>query len=195
MSRILLASSSAYRRKQLLQLGLQFTTEAPNIDETAGPNETPLELAKRLSQEKAMHLSKRFPDHIIIGSDQTAECDQRLLSKAGTMENARDQLIHCQGKDALFYTGICIYEPRTDTILSDVVETLVSFRELDTEEIDHYLERERPLDCAGSFKVEGLGIALFEAVKSDDPSALVGLPLITVCRFLRQLGHNPVITI
>ncbi|WP_188151206.1 Maf family protein [Teredinibacter waterburyi] len=196
--KIILASSSPYRKLQLEQLGISFSCEPADIDETPRPNETCGVLAQRLSRDKALEIAKR-PEHancIIIGSDQTAECDGMQLSKPGTTDRAIAQLCHSQGKEVTFHTGLCVlrtpelqtHDDANTQMLCDVIQTRVRFRALTLWQIHRYIELENPLDCAGSFKCEGLGISLFESICSDDPSALIGLPLIALNLFLFQLG-------
>lgn len=184
---LLLASTSKYRAERLRTLGLSFTQAAPHCDETPQTGETPLELAQRLAVTKAQSLVGDFPDHVIIGSDQTAAApDGSLLTKPGTFERACAQLQACSGQRVLFHSAVALVGK---TQVSWVVDTEVKFRRLSTEEIERYVTAEQPLDCAGSFKVEALGITLFDWVRSDDPNALVGLPLISLAQSLRELGY------
>ncbi|MDM3872144.1 Maf family nucleotide pyrophosphatase [Porticoccus sp. W117] len=188
MTEIALASSSPYRRQLLERLGLPFQCQSPQVDETPLAGESPTALAVRLSQSKARALAEPFPDHHIIGSDQVAECNGTILHKPGDFDAARQQLQQQSGNTVSFHTGLCLYNSASGESQTDVVTTTVHFRVLSNEEIERYLHREQPYDCAGSFKVEQLGVSLFEKVESSDPTALVGLPLIRLCEMLRQSG-------
>ncbi len=185
---LLLASGSPYRRALLERLELPFSWASPAVDETPLPGETPAELAGRLARAKALALSDRYADHLIIGSDQAAALDGRMLSKPGTFEAAQAQLRAASGRMVTFYTGLCLYDPRGDRASTAVEPFTVHFRQLQPDEIDRYLQREQPFDCAGSFKAEGLGITLFERLSGDDPNALTGLPLIRLVSLLRKAG-------
>ena len=185
---LILASSSRYRRELLERLGLPFEQLSPDIDESHIPNENPTQLAKRLSIAKAKKLAQKFHQHLIIGSDQTVECLNQTYNKPGNAISAAKQLSALSGNTAFFHTGICILDSASNRELSDVVSTKVVFRELDEATISRYLKQDQPYDCAGSFKAESLGIALFEAIYSDDPTALMGLPLIRLSQFLEQSG-------
>lgn len=185
-ARLVLASTSRYRRELLGRLGLAFETAAPGVDETAQAGETPRELARRLAREKARAVASRFPGSAVIGSDQAADLDGATLGKPGSAERAFAQLRACSGREVAFHTAVCVAAPGREIEFAD--RTLVQFRVLSDAEIARYLERERPFDCAGSFKSEGLGAALFEAVRNEDPTALIGLPLIALARALRELG-------
>lgn len=187
-SSIILASSSPYRRKQLEQLGLTFMCVNPEIDESPLPGELPKAMAMRLAIAKAAKVTLDHPNSLIIGSDQVAELDHRTLGKPLTSENARMQLKACSDNKVTFYTGVCISSATRS--LSEVVTTDVTFLPLSADVIDEYIEREQPLNCAGSFKCEGLGIALFESILSNDPTALIGLPLISVNRLLAGHGFH-----
>jgi MAF protein len=185
---LLLASSSPYRRALLQRLLLQFIWESPAIDETPLPGEQPEALVARLAEAKARALAEGHPGHLIIGSDQVAVLEGRILGKPGTPERARLQLGSASGKRVRFLTGLCLLDNRSGRA-STVVEPFdVRFRVLQPEQIERYLEREQPFDCAGSFKAEGLGIALFEALEGRDPTALVGLPLIALVDLLAAAG-------
>ncbi len=188
--RLVLASGSAYRTGQLSQLGLTFEAIRPNIDESPSPGEAPRATAARLSEAKARAVATLAPAAWLIGSDQTADCDGCLVGKPGSAERACAQLEQMSGKTVLFHSGLCLLSPAGQASVA-VVTTEVRFRTLGANEIAAYIRKEQPLDCAGSFKVEGLGISLFEAIRSDDPSALIGLPLIRLCALLRQAGLNP----
>ncbi|WP_105104572.1 Maf family protein [Microbulbifer pacificus] len=191
MRQLILASSSPYRRALLEKLGIPFECAAPYIKEEALPGESAAELASRLATEKALALTDQFPDALIIGSDQVAECLGQQLGKPGTVENAIAQLQLCSGKAVNFHTGLCLADTKTGTH-STVCETFrVHFRKLDTNEIRRYVELDRPLDCAGSFKAEGLGIALFEKMEGNDQNTLIGLPLIRLIDLLKQHQLDP----
>lgn len=185
---LVLASSSPYRAQLLHRLGVPFESAAPNIDETAGPQERPAELVERLARQKAAAVAGQHPQALIIGSDQVAECGGRILGKPGTAERARAQLAELSGQTVTFHTGLCLLDAATATEQSAVVPVTVHFRTLTAAQIADYVARERPLDCAGAFKSEGLGIALFEALEGSDPNALVGLPLIALCTMLSRAG-------
>ncbi|ROS00066.1 MAF protein [Sinobacterium caligoides] len=188
---LILASSSSYRQQQLTTLRLPFNCHSPNIDETPLPNERPIDLCRRLALEKAKASSKLFKNHLIIGSDQVAQCDNSLLCKPGTTENAIAQLQQCSGKAVAFYTGIALFNSKKNTYQLDVATFTVHFRELSTLEIENYIQTEKPLQCAGAFMVEGLGITLFERLEGADHNSLIGLPLIKLCNLLRNEGINP----
>ncbi len=186
MPKLLLASSSPYRRKLLEQLDIEFEWASPDVDESPLPNEQPIDLVARLARTKAQTLAAQYPNHWIVGSDQVACLDHRMLGKPGNIENARRQLRGCRGRRVEFLTGLCLFnaEERHSTTLVDPFA--VTFRELSDAQIDRYLIRETPFDCAGSFKVEGLGIALFEKLEGNDPNALIGLPLIQLVTLLKR---------
>ncbi|HET7651211.1 MAG TPA: Maf family nucleotide pyrophosphatase [Gammaproteobacteria bacterium] len=183
---IILASTSAFRRALLERLGLPFQSVAPEVDESRLAQESPEALAERLSLAKALAVAARHPDALVIGSDQVAALDDLILGKPGGYPQAMAQLAACSGREVVFHTGLCVITPADRQ--RHVDRTRVTFRTLSTEEIERYLKAEQPYQSAGSFKVEGLGISLFETVKSEDPTALIGLPLIALCRFLRQSG-------
>ncbi|PTN54464.1 Maf family protein [Stenotrophomonas panacihumi] len=186
MPRLILASTSPYRRELLTRLGLPFETARPETDETPAPGEAPPTLAARLARAKALALAT--PDAWVIGSDQVAELDGAPLGKPGTFAAAQAQLSSMSGRRVRFHTAVCVAGP--DGLHETVDLTEVHFRPLSAEEIDRYLHAESPLDCAGSFKCEGLGISLFEAIDNRDPTALVGLPLIATARLLREAGFR-----
>jgi septum formation protein len=185
---LVLASSSPYRRALLQRLGWHFVTATPAIDETPIPGEAPEALVRRLAEAKARRLAPDFPDAVIIGSDQMAVLDGVALGKPETEERAERQLRAASGRRVAFLTGLCVLDSRSG--LSDTIcePYAVHFRSLTDTEIRHYIRREQPLDCAGSFKSEGLGIALFERFEGDDPNALIGLPLIRLAAMLRGVG-------
>lgn len=187
--KLLLASSSPYRRQLLGRFGQPFECCAPNINEERQPHEDPVNLAERLSIAKAQAVAPHYPEHLIIGSDQTAVCGDVLYAKPGNLASATRQLAELSGKTALFHSGVCVLNSSTRTVSSAVVTTTVTFRTLREDTIKRYLEREQTLDCAGSFKAEGLGIALFDSICSEDPSALLGLPLIRLRELLEASGY------
>lgn len=188
MKKLVLASTSPYRAALLRRLGLPFVQFNPSIDETPGSGETGEHLVKRLSHAKAMAAQRSYPEAIIIGSDQAGVLGNALLNKPSTRAAARAQLRASSGRDAMFLTGLCVLDAATGENLLSVDVCRVLFRELDDAEIEDYIERENPLDCAGSFKVEGLGIALFRSVVMEDPTTLEGLPLIRLTSALRHFG-------
>lgn len=188
MSNLVLASSSPYRRALLERLGLPFVHAAPEVDEAVLPGETPVQLTLRLALGKARALAERFPDHLIIGSDQVLLLDGRPVSKPGHHTAAREQLRRCSGRTVEFTTSLCLLNSATGQHQLASEPFRVSFRELDEDSIERYLQREQPYDCAGSFKMEGLGISLFSALQGDDPHSLIGLPLIRLCEMLRNEG-------
>ena len=184
MKTLVLASTSPYRRELLERLGLPFETASPNVDETALTDETPEQLVKRLAKLKARAVAVDFPDALIIGSDQVAVLDNQILGKPGNHETDVQQLSNASGKKVLFITGLCLLSSATGKSQVSVDIFSVEFRQLSASQIENYLQREKPYDCAGSFKSEGLGISLFERMEGDDPNALIGLPLITLINML-----------
>ncbi len=187
--RLILASSSRYRQEMLGRLGLPFIAVSPDIDETALPNESPTALALRLSLAKAQAVIPAHPGALIIGSDQVATIDGAPIGKPGNFERAYAQLEQLSGQTVEFHSALCVSDGQRHEI-ADIV-TLCRFRVLTSDEITTYLRREQPYDTAGSAKAEGLGIALMESMRSDDPTAIIGLPLITLSRMLRSFGLNP----
>ncbi len=185
---LVLASSSPYRRALLERLRVPFASAAPDIDESRRPGEAPRALVRRLAQEKAAALAPAWPDALVIGSDQVAVNAGQVLGKPGSHAAAVRQLRSASGRSVEFPTAVCVLDTASGQALVDVVTTTVVFRALDDAAIERYLAAEQPYDCAGSFKVEGLGIALFERVTSDDPTALTGLPLIRLCAMLAACG-------
>ncbi len=189
---LLLASSSQYRKQLLEKLQLPFTTASPDINESILNNETPQSYVERLAIEKAKALAGQFSNHIIIGSDQCAvlEVDEQktILGKPHNIDNAVEQLKNCSGQHVTFLTGLCVYNSRSKKCLSLVEPFIVHFRELTEAQIRRYIEQDKPLDCAGSFKSEGLGIRLFSALNGRDPNTLVGLPLIALTDLLIEHG-------
>ena len=188
---LVLASSSPYRRALLAKLGLPFESASPSIDESARPGETPARLCMRLAEEKARALAARFPAHLIIGSDQVAMLEGRQLGKPGDAERAAAQLRAAAGRTVEFFTSVCVLDSAAGKALADMDVTLARFRALSAAQIEGYVEKERPFDCAGGFKSEGLGIVLMEKLETEDPNALVGLPLIRLARLLERFGVEP----
>lgn len=187
--RLILASSSAYRRELLMRLMLPFEAVSPDVDERPLPGESPRALASRLSLAKAMVLSSRHPDAIVIGSDQVATDDgRRAIGKPGTRDAAVRQLREASGRELVFHSGVAVVCARTGFEGVTCIDTRVGYRRLDDATIDAYLDAEPALDCAGAARSEGLGIALLAYVRTDDPTALVGLPLIALAGLLAQAG-------
>lgn len=188
MPSLVLASSSPYRRELLARLGIAFTTAVPDVDETRWPEEAPTAMVRRLSEAKARALATQHKNALIIGSDQTAVCGDAVLGKPGTHDKAVAQLAQLSGQRVSFLTGLCLHNTASGRSQLDVIAFHVVFRSLDAAMIENYLRREQPYNCAGSFKSEGLGIALFERLEGDDPTALIGLPLIRLTRMLEKEG-------
>jgi septum formation protein len=189
---IVLASTSIYRKELLNRLQLPFITQSPDTYETPLPEETPKNMASRLAVAKAKSVSKLYPSALIIGSDQVADLAGTAIGKPGTYEKAAAQLRLVRGKTVDFHTAVCLYNSQTGRLQSEVVTCEVSFRNLTDAEIENYLQREPAFDCAGSAKAEGLGIALIAHIKSDDPNALIGLPLIKLIDMLNSENINPI---
>jgi septum formation protein len=188
---LILASTSRYRRELLERLRLPFDIQSPEVDESARAGESPSELAQRLALAKAEAIADRFPNAVVIGSDQVADLDGDAIGKPGSHANATRQLRRLSGRTAVFQTAVAVV--RRDTGYAQVLlaQVTVRFRVLDDDQIETYLRAEQPYDCAGSAKCETLGIALLDAIESDDPTALVGLPLIRTCCLLRGAGIEP----
>lgn len=186
MTELILASGSRYRRELLGRLGLKFEVISPDVDERPGPSEAGAELCERLSLLKARTVAATHPDAVIIGSDQVAECGGRLLGKPGGIEQAIAQLEFCSGREVIFHTAVAVVQGRQELIRR--IPTRVRMKSLDGQRIKTYVRRDRPLDCAGAMKSESLGIVLVEAISSDDPTALVGLPLIATASMLEEIG-------
>jgi len=185
---LVLASTSPFRRELLGRLGIPFDTAAPEADETASPGETPEQLVVRLAEAKARAVTQRFPDSVIIGSDQVACIGGNILGKPGNRERAIEQLRQASGRSVDFFTGLCVLDGASGESTTVCEPFRVHFRKLDNTQIEHYVDRETPFNCAGSFKSEGLGIALFERLEGDDPNALIGLPLIRLVDLLGDAG-------
>ncbi|MDO9250667.1 MAG: Maf family nucleotide pyrophosphatase [Hydrogenophaga sp.] len=186
--RLILGSTSPYRRELLARLGIAFDVEHPEVDETPEPGEKPAELAQRLALSKAREVAQRFPEAVVIGSDQVADLDGEPLGKPGQHERAVIQLRRMSGQTVVFQTAVAVVCLSSGFEQSDLAAVRVVFRPLSDAEIEHYLRTEQPYDCAGSAKSEGLGIALLERIENDDPTALIGLPLIRTCRMIRAAG-------
>lgn len=187
---LVLASTSPFRKQLLEKLHLAFVTNKPNVDETAFPDEDAQQLVKRLAIDKAQAVSKQYNNALIIGSDQVCVNNGVILGKPGDFENAFEQLTRASGKCITFYTGLALVNNKTGHIQSLVEEYIVHFRELTDQMITHYLEKEQPYNCAGSFKSEGYGIALFSRLEGKDPNSLIGLPLISLIEMLENEGFQ-----
>jgi len=185
---LVLGSTSVYRRELLSRLRLPFSVEAPHVDETPRAGEAPAELARRLAAAKAAAVADKHPEAIVIGSDQVADLEGEPLGKPGNHDNAVAQLRRMRGRTVIFQTALSVLCRASGFAQHDLAPVRVRFRELADDEIEAYLRAEQPYDCAGSAKSEGAGIALLDAIDSDDPTALVGLPLIRTCRMLRAAG-------
>jgi septum formation protein len=188
MPRLILASTSPYRRELLSRLHIPFEVVAPEVDEAPLTGESPVETAERLAEAKARAVAADFPDGLIIGSDQVAHMGERRFGKPGTRENAVAQLRAMSGHSVVFHTGLCLLNAASGRVHLRGIPTEVRFRELSDAEIQRYLDREDSLNCAGSARSEGLGISLLEHMRGDDPNALVGLPLIALSDMLRAEG-------
>ncbi len=188
MTALVLASTSPYRRELLSRLQLPFEVCAPDTDESPLPQESPVATAERLATAKAAAVAPRFPEALIIGSDQVAYCGDQRFGKPGTRANALVQLGQLSGQEVVFHTGLCLLNSRSGRSHLRGVATRVRFRELSDTEIERYLDKEDALNCAGSARSEALGISLLEWMRSDDPTALVGLPLIALAEMLRAEG-------
>lgn len=190
--RLVLGSTSPYRKELLSRLRLPFETCAPRVDEAPLPEEAPLALAVRLAEAKAEDVARQLSgDVLVIGSDQVAELQGQPIGKPGNHERARAQLQAMRGQQVLFHTAVCVRRPQTGYCGHRLSTVQVQFRHLSDEEIDTYLHAEQPYDCAGSAKAESLGIVLLDAIHSDDPTALIGLPLIATSQLLREAGADP----
>lgn len=195
MQTIVLASTSAYRRDLLARLGLSFDVAAPDVDEGALAGEPPRVTARRLAQAKAVAIARQRADAIVIGSDQVANLDGVALNKPGSHDAALEQLLQLQGRSAVFHTAIAVATAGGNRLEVDCIDTRVQFRRIGRARLDAYLRADRPYDCAGSAKIESLGITLVTAVQGDDPTALIGLPLIRLTDLLARCGlHLPTAT-
>jgi len=190
---LVLASTSPFRRELLARLGLAFETASPDVDESPVPGEDPVSLVERLAEAKARAVAPLFPQALIIGSDQVACIDDRVLGKPGDRQRAIAQLERASGRTVLFQTGLCLYDAAADRARVACEPFQVRFRRLTRSQIEGYVDREQPFNCAGSFKSEGLGIALFEGLDGADPNSLIGLPLIRLVDLLGQVGIDPLI--
>ena len=188
---LILASSSKYKMTLLETLGIPFTSVDPSIDETPKPDESPHSLSLRLAKEKAASVASKNPEALIIGCDQVAVCDQKIMGKPGSKIKAIKQLSFLQNNEATFFTSVALiskdHQPKVKC-----TATQVKLRKLTNQQIKRYVEIEQPIDCAGSFKSEALGVSLFEYIKSDDPTALIGLPLISLTTLLIESGLTPI---
>lgn len=191
---LILGSTSRYRRELLARLRIPFDIVAPDVDETPRSNESPADLALRLAIEKARNVAARHPDSAVIGSDQVADLDGEAIGKPGTHERAVAQLTRMSGRTVVFQTAVAVVRQSIGYEQAQLASVRVAFRSLSAAEIEHYLRTEEPYDCAGSAKCETLGIALLSSIESDDPTALVGLPLIRTCTLLREAGLDPLAT-
>lgn len=188
VSRIVLASSSSYRKALLARIGLDCTAISPDVDENALQNEAPAATALRLAESKARRIARHEPAALIIGSDQVAVLDHQLIGKPGSHAAATRQLQAMSGNTVVFHTALCLLNSETQAMQLANVPTTVRFRKLDAGQIERYLQQDQPYDCAGSAKIEALGITLVERVESDDPTALIGLPLIALVTMLQKEG-------
>ncbi|MDE3010310.1 MAG: septum formation protein Maf [Pseudomonadota bacterium] len=185
---LVLASSSPYRASLLARLGLEFSCHAPALDESAHAGETPRDTALRLAGAKARAVAGDHPGALILGSDQLASLDGTPIGKPGTLERAVEQLLQASGRELVFHTAVALLDSRSGRLQLAEVPCLVGYRTLDEPQVRRYLQREPALDCAGAARIEALGISLVRHVRCDDPTALIGLPLITVAAFLREAG-------
>jgi len=190
MPELILASTSPYRRSLLERLGIPFTAMPPQTPEDTLPGELPPDRALRLAIAKAQAIASRRPDAAVIGSDQVAAVGSKILDKPGDAARCRAQLTAASGSSARFHTACAVIAPQTGVRMVHIDTTTVFFRSLSDQEIERYVERERPFDCAGGFRAEGLGISLFESIESRDPTALIGLPLIWLACALRRAGFQ-----
>ena len=192
-AKLVLASTSRYRRELLARLGLAFEVAAPNVDETPLTGESPSQTALRLAELKARAVADQFPDHLIIGSDQVLMLEEEQLGKPGNFENAFKQLKKMQGKAMVFRTALCLFNSRSGRVQLRDIPTALHLRALTDAQIEGYLTKEQPYDCAGSARAEGLGIALIARYDSTDPNALIGLPLIALTEMLANEGVDPLL--
>ena len=189
--RLVLASTSRYRRELLSRLGLPFEVVAPDVDEAARAGEAPAETALRLAEAKAAAVARAAGDAVVIGSDQVADCEGIAVSKPLDHADALRMLAWLSGRTVVFHTAVAVIDAASGGVQRERVDVSSTFRTLSRDDIERYLARERPYDCAGAVKSEALGIVLFERIASDDPTALIGLPLIAVARMLRNVGIDP----
>ena len=192
-AKLVLASTSRYRRELLSRLGLPFEVAAPDVDETPRSGERPSQTALRLSEAKARAVADQYPDHLIIGSDQVLILEGKQLGKPGNFENAVKQLQIMQGKAMVFHTALCLLNSHSDRVQLRDIPTTIHIRPLTPLQIESYLHKEQPYDCAGSARSEGLGIALIERYETADPNALIGLPLIALTEMLANEGVDPLL--
>lgn len=190
MSRIILASSSVYRKELLLRLSIEFTTVSPNIDEKKLEFESAYKSAERLAEEKARKISYQYKDAIVIGCDQTAEYESKQIQKPLDYQAAFKQLKELSGKRVNFHSAICVNYEKKEIFQNKVISFDVKYKNLDSVEIENYLKKEKPFNCVGSIKSEGLGISLLDEINSNDPTAIIGLPLITLVSMLKKVGIN-----
>ena len=190
MARLVLGSSSPFRKALLEKLDLSFDCDSPDIDETPLKNEHPRDMVVRLAKEKANAIAERHPQAIIIASDQCATLDGQIIGKPGNHDAAVEQLTNASGRAVTFYTSLCVYNAGTNQYQETVEPFYVYFRELSETQIENYLKKEEPYNCAGSFKSEGLGISLFERLEGNDPNTLIGLPLIQLIKMLEKFHIN-----
>ena len=188
--KIILASSSPYRKELLKRLDITFTTVSPDVNERYFQDELISDYVLRLAKTKAESIVSKNDNSLIIAADQALQCDKKILGKPGNYNKAKEQLIFMSNRSLTFYTGLCLINTETKIIEEDVVSFRVDFRKLTESEIKNYLVKEKPYDCAGSFKSEKLGISLLKKMNGDDPTALIGLPLIRLCKMLRNQGVN-----
>lgn len=186
MARLVLGSSSPFRKALLEKLDLSFDCDSPDIDETPLKNEHPKDMVARLAKQKAQAIAERHPHSIIIASDQCATLDGKIIGKPGNHEQAVEQLTLASGRAVTFYTSLCVFNAGTNQYEETVEPFYVYFRELSASQIENYLQKEQPYQCAGSFKSEGLGISLFSRLEGDDPNTLIGLPLIKLIAMLER---------
>lgn len=188
--KLVLASTSPYRRQLLERFGIRFTVAAPDVDETPLPGETPIDLANRLARAKAEVIAHRHPASVVVGSDQVALFGREVIGKPGNPERCIEQLKMLSGQRLAFHTAVNVIQSDTGSNQSHLDITTVHFRKLTNDEIERYVARERPVNCAGGFKAEALGITLFDRIESQDPTALIGLPLIWLSAALRRTGFT-----
>ena len=190
LMKLILASTSPYRKAQLERLQVKFLCDSPDIDESPLEGESVEHMVVRLAEFKAEAVAGKYPDALIIGSDQSAELEGEILTKSGNFENAVKQLQKASGKRIVFQTGLCLLNAKTGNSQTACVPYTVVFKPLSQDMIEHYLKKEQPYNCAGSFKSEGLGIALFDKFEGEDPNALIGLPLIKLIEMLENEGFS-----